>query len=150
MNNYRITFLSLFMLIAGAAYMFIDRGQAAASDDRTAIELTAAERNIILAEMRGFLDSIQEVVQGLAANDMNSVAKAARRSGMVATHDIPVSLMHKLPMGFKELGGPTHKLFDGLAREATEMGNVQIITEKLGVLMQNCVACHASYRLVVR
>lgn len=150
MTSYRITLPALLILIAGAAHMFIDRGQAAASDDRTAIELTAEERNIILAEMRGFLESIQEIVQGLAANDMNSVAKAAERSGMAATRDIPGSLMRKLPMGFKELGGPTHKRFDGLAREATELGDVQIITEKLGVLMQNCVACHASYRLVVR
>ena len=55
--------------------------------------------------------------------------------------------MGKLPMAFKQLGFDTHTKFDQLALDAEQMGDSGQTLEQLGVLMQNCVGCHAGYRI---
>ena len=52
-------------------------------DGRQAIVLSADEKNLILAEMRTMLGSVQGVVDGIANKDMKRVAQAARQSGCV-------------------------------------------------------------------
>jgi cytochrome c556 len=55
--------------------------------------------------------------------------------------------MGKLPMEFKQLGFDTHTKFDQLALDAEQMGDKDQVLEQVGKLMQNCVACHAAYRI---
>ena len=37
--------------------------------------------------------------------------------------------------------------FDQLALDAEQMGDKELVLEQLGTLMQNCVGCHAGYRI---
>lgn len=138
----------LVVALAAMSYMFLVRGNVIASTDgRTAIVLEAGERDLVLAEMRGFLEGIQSITEGLAEKDMASIAAAAKFVGMANTEAVPVSLMSKLPLEFKTLGMSTHKAFDDLAMEAEDMGNSEVVLARLGQLMLKCTACHASYRL---
>ncbi len=139
------------VLLAGVlamTYMFVIRGSVAASDDgRTAIILEQGERDLVLAEMRGFLESIQTISEGLVEGDMKSVAEAARKVGMVNAAAVPVTLMAKLPLEFKTLGLATHKAFDALSLEATDMGDSKTIMTQMAGLLNNCTTCHSIYRL---
>ncbi len=129
-------------------YMFVIRGSVVESTDgRTAIMLSAGERDLVLKEMREFLEGVQSITEALAAKDMKAVAEASKKIGMAAAGGVPVSLMAKLPLEFKTLGLSTHKAFDDLSMEASDMGDAQISLGKLGELLNNCTTCHAAYRL---
>ena len=144
--SWAITTVSLIAVIA-MAYMFIVRGAVTASDDgRSAIMLSAGERDLVLGEMRGFLESIQAIAAALATDDMAAVAASARAVGAGTIGAVPVTLMGKLPLEFKALGRSTHVAFDDLANEATDMGNSKVMLSKLGELMKKCTSCHAGYR----
>lgn len=137
----------LLLLSGGLAYKFIIQGSVgAASDGRTAIYLEQSERDLVLAEMRTFLQSVQQITNGLSENDMQQVAHAARQVGMATAGGVPGSLMGKLPIGFKRLGMDTHTKFDQMALDAKDIGDNGLVMEQLAELMQNCVACHEIYR----
>ncbi len=119
----------------------------AGDDGRTAIVLSASERNAILIEMRGFLESVQGIVAGLAEQNSQAIATSARKSGMASARDVAPALKDKLPTEFKKLGMATHMAFDDLARESMEIGDKQIMLKQLGALMGNCTSCHAGYRI---
>jgi len=55
--------------------------------------------------------------------------------------------MAKLPLQFKALGMSTHKGFDQIAMDAHDLGDAKHSLQQLGQLMNNCVACHATYQL---
>ncbi|MHA1128189.1 MAG: hypothetical protein ACTSRN_04460 [Alphaproteobacteria bacterium] len=138
---------ALVLFIAVMGYKFIVVGSVAESDDgRTAIIMTPAERDMILGEMRTFLEGVQTIVEAIAEDDMETVASTATSIGMAATGGEPAALIAKLPLEFKTLGFGTHGAFDELAMEATDMGNSKIVLAKLGDLMLRCTSCHASYR----
>ena len=120
-----------------------------ASDGRTAIILEPAERDLILTEMRAFLGSVQGILVSANSDDMQTVVEAARKSGMPAQDQVPDAMVGKLPLPFKTLGFDTHKRFDQLALDAEQLGDKAHTLEQLGVLMNNCIACHEQYRLEV-
>ncbi len=113
----------------------------------TTLRLSAPEKAHVHAEMRLFLSGTQRIVSGIADNDMNRVAVAARELGMAAAHDVPASLRAKLPLAFKQLGQATHQGFDDLARDAESLADANHALQQLGKIMSNCVSCHATYRL---
>jgi len=138
----------LLLIIAGGFYKFILQGSTTQSTDgRTTILLSDSERNLVLTEMRGFLSSIQQINQGIAENNMKLVAESARRSGKAAQGAVPGTLVGKLPIEFKKLGGDTHKKFDQLAMDAKDLEDSNHTLEQLSTLMNNCVSCHAAYRI---
>ena len=111
----------LLLAVSAMTYKFILSGAVApSSDGRQALLLEAGERDLVLAEMRGFLEAVQAV---------------------------PGSLVGKLPLSFKKLGLDTHKKFDMLALDADELEDPEHSLQQLSELMQNCVACHAAYRI---
>ncbi|MEE9352288.1 MAG: cytochrome c [Thiotrichaceae bacterium] len=132
----------------GLAYTFLIKGETvAASDGRSAILLVEGERDLVLSEMRAFLDTVQIIITAANKEDMDTVVKAARSVGFAAQQGVPTSLMKKLPISFKQLGMATHKAFDQLAIDAGDLGDKQQVMEQLGELMGNCVTCHATYRI---
>jgi hypothetical protein len=142
-----VVIVLLLLVIAGGIYKFIFQGSASAgADGRTAIHLTGGERDLVLTEMRAFLESIQQVTTGITANDMQLVADSARKSGKAAQAAVPGTLVGKLPIAFKKLGFDTHARFDQLALDAEEFGESDHALSQLSTLMENCVACHAAYR----
>ena len=138
----------LAVLLLGTVYKFMIEGSTRAStDNRLAIQLTAGEKDLVLAEMRAFLASVQQITQGVSSKDMQLIASSARTVGLAAQQGVPGSLMGKLPLSFKKLGRDTHAQFDLLALDAEQLEDEEHSLSQLGALMQNCVACHATYRL---
>jgi len=141
----------LLLVVIGMAYKFILSGSVVpASDGRQSIVLESAERDLVLAEMRMFLSSLQLITAALPKEDMPQVINAARAVGAAAQQAVPGSLIGKLPLEFKKLGFDTHKKFDLLALDAESMGDPQHTLQQLAELTQNCVACHATYRIDVQ
>ncbi len=118
-----------------------------AADGRTAILLSPGERDLVLTEMRAFLQAVQGIVQAVGAGDPAAAAQAARAVGAAAAAEVPVSLMAKLPLGFKQLGMATHGAFDQLALDAESLGDLGHTQGQLAALLGNCVACHATFRI---
>lgn len=141
--------LVIVVLLAGtAAYRLIGGGRThVAGDGRAEIVLAAADRDIVLAEMRTFLGAVQGITTALTQDDLKTVASQARSVGLAAMGQVPPSLMQALPLEFKTLGRSTHAAFDQLALDAEQMGDRDMALRQLGDILGNCVACHAAYRL---
>ncbi len=142
--------LTLTFAVATAAlvYLFVIRGATVpATDGRTAILLAPGERDLVLAEMRGFLVAVQGITRAAADQDLAAAAAAARQVGAAAQHGVPASLIGKLPLGFKTLGFNTHERFDQLALDAEQFGDARQVSGALAALLQNCVSCHAAFRI---
>ncbi len=147
-TKYLTIIVILLFIIAGGAYKFIFEGSTTESTDgRTEILLNDNERNLVLTEMRAFLASVQQINQGIAENNMERVAEYARQSGKAATGGMPGTLIGKLPLTFKKLGHDTHAKFDQLAMDADDLGDRDHSLQQLSTLMENCVNCHATYRI---
>jgi mono/diheme cytochrome c family protein len=144
--------ISAFLLIAcvGIGYQFIAISSDidSAEDSRSTIVLEDSERALVLAEMRDFLHSVQKISQGIADNNPDAIVQAARHVGMAAAQAVPMTLMGKLPDEFKILGHSTHQAFDQLALDVEQMQDTNAAAAALAQLMNNCVACHASYRII--
>ena len=137
----------LALISTGLTYKFVVQGKVTESDDaRTVILLDRSERDLVLSEMRGFLESLQQVTSGISGNDMALVAASARKSGMGSQTDVPGSLVGKLPLAFKQLGFDTHTKFDELALDAEQLGDREHTLAQMDALLMNCIACHAAYR----
>ena len=132
------------------AYTFVFAGKVEPLDDgRSAVLVSAPEHNFLLGEMRQFLESVEEITQGLGTGDMAQVQRAAKAAGMGITRTMPGGLRGKLPMGFKKLGHDTHKKFDQLAETASKLPNEKDLLGQLSRILQNCTSCHARYRFKV-
>ena len=135
------------IIVAITAYFFVAGNTVPSSDGREAIVLNADEKDLVLAEMRTMLDSVQGVVDGIANKDMKRVAQSARQSGSAAAAQVPASLMAKLPLTFKQLGHSAHSGFDEIVVGAESGEPEDMLLGRLGERLKNCVACHATYRL---
>jgi hypothetical protein len=119
-------------------------------DNREAVVVTPAERNYILNQMRLFVVSVQTIAAGLGADDRAQASEAAAARGLLRNAndpDFPPTLGAKLPSQWKQLGGSMRKGFDALAATINASGAPQKSLEQLGIVMTNCVACHATYRV---
>lgn len=120
-----------------------------AQDPRTPIYVTAAERIALLAEMRGFLETVQAISEAATENDMETVAEYATASGMKLARTTPAALMKKFPPNFNEMGAATHIGFDELAISASVSEDPLEIVAELSDLMLVCTACHGTYRFEI-
>ena len=86
----------LALAMTALSYKFVIQGKVEAlADGRTAILLEKQERDFVLAEMRLFLESVQQITGGIDADDMARVAEYARKSGNRAQTGMPGSLVGK-------------------------------------------------------
>jgi len=138
----------LLSAIVGGFYLFMSKTDKVSTlDQRTLIKLAPSERQMVLAEMRSFLISVQQVSKGIANNEMSYVISAARKSGAIAQGRAPESLAKKLPLTFKQMGLDTHRKFDLLAQDAEDLGDRDHALTQLSTLMKNCITCHEMYRI---
>ena len=137
-------------LVAGIGYRLIGGAPTVtASDGRAEIALAAADRDLVLAEMRAFLGAVQGITEALTREDLTAVAAQARAMGLAAMGQVPPTLMQALPLEFKTLGRSVHADFDQLALDAEEVGDAAHGLHQLSTILSKCVACHATYRLTV-
>jgi hypothetical protein len=118
------------------------------SDGRAAVVVTPAERDMILEEMRDLLEAVQIIIVANNAGDLNMVTVAGRKVGRENMHPRSAEFVARLPMAFRKLGMDTHLRFDQLALDAEQSKSTEHISQQLGELVGNCVACHRAYRLV--
>ena len=145
---YLAVIVVLLLIIAAMAYKFIVVGSTEkAEDGRVAILLEPGERELMLKEMRAFVESLQLMSLALSQDDMKAVAKAARAMGTARAHDVPLAMMGKLPLEFKTLAFSAHGGFDTIAMDAETIGLPKHILGQLSEVLQSCVACHSRYQV---
>lgn len=116
------------------------------SDTRINLGLTLEERTQFLAEMRQMLASVQGIMQGISEADRDRIAASARLSGNRMARATPASVRAKLPQSFRDIGGPTHMMFEALAVRA-ETDEMDTLARDSAELLQQCLACHATFRV---
>lgn len=115
-------------------------------DQRTCLGLTVSEKAAFLGEMRQMLASIQGIMAGIGTRDRALIIQSARYSGNRMARETPASIKQKTPLSFKEIGGPTHMLFEEIVVRAVD-DDMDMLAKLTGNLMKNCLACHAVFRV---
>ena len=151
MKNCRLSWVLvavLTIIVAIFGYKFTAGNVQPSDDGRQAVLLTKDERNMVLLEMRVWLQSSQGILAAASEKDFDAVIKSARASGMGAEAATPAALFRKLPLEMKALGFDTRRKFDDIASDAEKFKDSNRIVAKLSVAMNNCTGCHATYRFV--
>lgn len=148
MSTKTLAIVAIALWVASAAFVgfkFVTGTTVATQDGREAIVLETSERNLILAEMRGMLAAVQDIISAANSGDMEAIKATAHTVGLAEVAGVPAQIMLKLPMDFKKLGRATHAGFDevGLAADF----DAAMVLEKLEENLGRCVACHEMYQL---
>jgi hypothetical protein len=148
--------------VAGGAYSLLAAAQAqqhdaatmpaASGDARQLVNFPAPMRLHTIASMRDHLLSLQEIDVALSKSDFDTASRIAeQRLGMSslelhgAAHIAPF-----MPQGMQDIGTAMHHAASRFAIEAQNASvsnDVGPALAALGTVMQQCVACHAAYRL---
>ncbi len=138
----------LSIVVAVFSYKFTVGEVKPSTDGRLAVQLSKDERNALLLEMRTWLQNSQGILAATSTNDFTVVANIAKASGMAAEADVPGALFRKIPLEMKKLGFDTRQKFDEIAVDAEKLKDSQHTVKQLSTAMNNCIACHATYRFV--
>ena len=121
-------------------------------DGRQRVDLPEPMRLHTITSMRDHLLALQEINEALSRNAFDKAASVAeQRLGMSslerhgAAHIAPY-----MPQGMQDIGTAMHRAASRFAVEAQNAGvsnDVRPALAALGAVMQQCVACHAAYRL---
>jgi len=141
-QNFFVVLIFLLSVIAAP----VSSGDSEIQDDRINLGLTKSEKAEFLQEMRQMLVSIQGIISGIGEENRKLIISSARKSGNRMARATPDSVRKKLPQSFKEMGGPTHMMFEEIAVIA-ETDDMDILATTTGNLMQQCVACHSMYKV---
>ncbi len=138
----------LLVVVLGMGYVFLVRGTVTPhADGRIAVLMSPNERNGVLGEMRGLLETVQGITAAAVDGDMAEVQALASAAGMAAPDREDPGLLRKLPLEFKTLGLATHRSFDELATLASVTDDPLAVLGEMAGVMNNCVACHNAYRI---
>ena len=125
---------------------------AAQADARQLVTFPEPMRLHTITSMRDHLLALQEIDVALSKSDFDTAARIAeQRLGMSslelhgAAHIAPF-----MPQGMQDIGTQMHRAasrFAVEAQNASVSNDVRPALAGLGTVMQQCVACHAAYRL---
>ena len=124
----------------------------AAEDGRQLVDLPEHMRSHMLASMRDHLATINEIQAELAKGEYDKAADTAEhRLGMSSLDAHNASHMAPfMPKAMQETGTKMHHAASRFARTAQEVavnGKLATALESLSQVTQQCVACHAGYRI---
>lgn len=122
---------------------------AADPDGRTVLTMTPTGRDMVLEEMRVMLMSVQQFISAAAIGDTTVMRAAASASGLAVAADGAPEMEHSLPPEFMRLGMGTHAAWDSLAADVGRGVPTTESLARLGTIMNNCVGCHAQFRINV-
>jgi hypothetical protein len=142
--NKIITLLLTFTFI-GSSFL-IHAGDHKANNKRIGLGFSEPEKVVFLSEMRQMLKSIQGVIAGIGEEDRELIITSARHSGNRMARETPESIQKKTPQSFKDIGGPTHMMFEELVIRA-ETDDMNTLTSFTAELMKQCLACHAMFKV---
>jgi len=114
-------------------------------DNRINLRFSESEKSVFLSEMRQMLTSIQGIIAGIGEGEREQIIKSARYSGNRMARETPDSIKKKTPQSFKDIGGPTHMMFEELVIRA-ETDDMDTLASFTGELMKQCLACHARFK----
>jgi hypothetical protein len=144
--------MKIFINAMALAALFFGPAIMAAPDTRVAIELPPPMRAHMLANMRDHLAALHEIQAALSRDEAGRAAGIAeQRIGMSsldahgAGHMAPY-----MPKPMQDIGTAMHRAASRFARVAEESGvrrDVRPALQALSEVTQQCVACHAGYRL---
>ena len=122
------------------------------ADGRQLVKFPEPMRLHTITSMRDHLFALQEINLALSRNEFDKAASIAeQRLGMSslerhgALHIAPF-----MPQGMQDMGTQMHRAASRFAVEAqtgSVSNDVRPVLAALGTVMQQCVACHAAYRL---
>ena len=138
-------------------------------DGRQLIEFPAPMRQHMLANMRGHLNALSDILAALAKDDyheaaaladtqlgMNSPSAAGCRMEdsdapkMSPAPDMDQHMMQLMPESMRKIGLAMHQAASDFATEATEAaesGDGKLTLTALSRITAQCTACHAAYRV---
>lgn len=124
----------------------------AADDPRVAVEMPDMMKSHMLANMRDHLLTLSEIQSALAIGAYDIAADLAeKRLGMTSLESHGASHMAGfMPKGMQDIGNAMHRAASRFAVAAQEAQVTRDLPRVLGALSgvtQQCVACHAGYRL---
>jgi hypothetical protein len=134
------------------AALFPGPAALAAPDARVAVELSPPMRAHMLTNMRDHLAALHEIQAALARDEAGRAAEIAeRRIGMSSldAHGAGHMAPH-MPKPMQDIGTAMHRAASRFARVAEEAGvrrDLRPALQALSEVTQQCVACHAGYRL---
>ena len=124
----------------------------AQADARQLVKFPEPMRLHTITSMRDHLFALQEINVALSGNEFDKAASIAeQRLGMSslelhgASHIAPF-----MPQGMQDIGTQMHRAasrFAVDAQNASVSNDLRPALAALGTVMQQCVACHAAYRL---
>jgi len=122
------------------------------ADSRQLVELPEMMRDHMLENMRDHLLALTEIQQYLALEEYEKASTVAEnRLGMSSLGGHGASHMARfMPTAMQQIGTQMHKAasrFATIVQEGGLEGSTPKIAEGLAVVMQQCVACHSSYRV---
>lgn len=141
----KILTVLLFFALIGASFQ-VDAEDQDGNDKRISLGFSELEKAQFLSEMRKMLASIQGVMAGIGAENRELIISSARYSGNRMARATPESIKKKTPQSFKDIGGPTHMMFEELVVRA-ETDDMNTLTSFAGELMKQCLACHAMFKV---
>ena len=123
-----------------------------AADARQLVKFPEPMRLHTIGNMRDHLLALQEIDEALARNDFDKAATVAeQRLGMSSLEAHGAAhLAPYMPQGMQDIGTRMHRAasrFAVEAQNASVSNDVRPALAALGTVMQQCVACHAAYRL---
>jgi hypothetical protein len=143
----QVALLLWVVTIAVLVWFFLRGSTTAGTDNRIAIMLHPAEREVVLTEMRGLLVATQGILEGANQGDIPLIIKSARAGGMAGTAEVNPALMAKLPLEFKALGMSVHHDMDAIAKAADDGRPTSELLKMTSDTLTKCVACHAAWQL---
>ena len=130
----------------------MNQSSTAPTDARKLVKFPEPMRVHTISSMRDHLLALQEITVALSRNGFDKAASIAeQRLGMSslelhgAAHIAPF-----MPQGMQDIGTEMHHAasrFAVEAQNASASNDVRPALAALGQVMQQCVACHAAYRL---
>ena len=122
------------------------------ADSRQLVELPEMMRDHMLENMRDHLLALTEIQQYLALEEYDKASTVAEnRLGMSSLGGHGASHMARfMPATMQQIGTQMHKAasrFATIVQEGGLEGSTPKIAEGLAGVMQQCVACHSSYRV---
>ena len=146
-----ITNVILLSLTLGLAYILLFTGTELVklpNDTRTTVKYAPDLRELVMSEMRDYVVIMADIQQGIADNDPQKIYEAASRQGQASIDDTPARLLKLSPLACKQMGFRGHHLFQAIADSARVNYNPQTTIKQMAELSNNCVACHATYKVV--
>ncbi len=119
----------------------------ASEDERNLIVLRPHEQNMMLQDMRNYLDGLQSINESLALEDYQATEKAARDLGKIAIYKVKPIMSKNLVPKFRRMAESVHDDFEILANMARDKKPVLKIIGHVGEMMQTCVSCHETFRV---